>query len=128
MATRIFRFVTTLNSGQTNDGASGDPAPFQISVPTEGVQRTIVEIRPFGVDAFEYTGYYDTELYHDIDSSDVQTFHRPHFVGLTLTGTHYYKAMITNKGSGNSEAFGVDIVVEETAISGAGGAAGAAPP
>jgi hypothetical protein len=126
MATRIYRFVTTLNSGQTNDGVSDDPDYFEISVPSQNVQRTIVEIRPFGVDAFEYVGYYDTQLYHDIDSSDIQTFHRPHFVGLTLTGTHIYKAMITNKGSGNGESFGVDIVVEETAISGTAPAGGTA--
>jgi len=127
MATRIFRFTCNLNPGQSNDGQGSDPAQFVIKVPSQNVQRTIVEIRPFGADAFEYTGYYDTELYHDIDSNDVNTYHRPHFVGLTLTGTHQYVAQMVNKGTTSGALFGVDIVVEETAIAGAGGAGGAAP-
>jgi hypothetical protein len=127
MATRIFRFTCNLNPGQTNDGVNQDPAQFVINVPSQDVQRTIVEIRPFGADAFEYIGLYDTELYHDIDSNDIQTYHRPHFVGLTLTGTHQYAAQMTNKGTTSGALFGVDIVVEETAVAGAGGAGGAAP-
>jgi len=127
MATRIYRFVTNLNPGQSNDGVNQDPDQFEISVPTQGVQRTIVEIRPWGADAFEYIGLYDNELYHDIDSNDIQTYHRPHFVGLTLTGTHKYVAQMTNKGTTSGALYGVDIVVEETAISGTAPAGGAAP-
>jgi hypothetical protein len=126
MATRIFRFTCNLNPGQSNDGANGDPDQFVINVPSQNVQRTIVEIRPFGADEFEYIGLYDTELYHDIDSNDINTYHRPHFVGLTLTGTHQYVAQMTNKGTTSGALYGVDIVVEETAISGTAPAGGTA--
>jgi hypothetical protein len=126
MATRIFRFTCKLDPGQSNDGQGTDPTQFVINVPSQDVQRTIVEIRPFGADAFEYTGYYDTDLYHDIDSNDINTYHRPHFVGLTLTGTHYYVAQMVNKGTTSGALYGVDIVVEETAISGTAPTGGAA--
>ncbi len=116
MATRIFRFKTQLNAGQSNDGASGDPQIFTITAPS-GVNRTIVELRPFGDGPFEYKGSYDTELYHDIDSDDINTFHRPHFVGLLINGTHSYNVIMTNLGTSTGN-FGVDVVVEETAQGG----------
>lgn len=120
MATRIYRFTVTLNAGQTNDGQGSDPAPFSIS-PPQGIVRTIVEIRPWGTQPFEYKGYYDTELYHDIDSNDINTYHRPHFVGLQITFTHQYVIQMTNLGTA-SGTFGVDVVVEESVAStGTGG-------
>ncbi len=120
MATRIFRFVINLSAGQTNNGQGGNPPPFTIS-PPQGVVRTIVELRPWGTQSFEYQGYYDTELYHDIDSNDINTYHRPHFVGLQVTFTHQYIIQITNTSS-SSGTFGVDVVVEESlASSGTGG-------
>ncbi|MEM3828460.1 MAG: hypothetical protein QXP36_04515 [Conexivisphaerales archaeon] len=119
MATRIYRFTVNLNAGQTNNGQGGNPAQFSIS-PPQGINRTIVEIRPWGTGPFEYQGYYDTELYHDIDSNDINTYHRPHFVGLLITYTHSYIAQMTNLGS-SSGTFGVDIVVEETVASSGGG-------
>ncbi|MEM3845050.1 MAG: hypothetical protein QXU98_05055 [Candidatus Parvarchaeota archaeon] len=122
MATRIYRFTVTLNAGQTNNGQGGNPAQFSIS-PPQGINRTIVEIRPWGTQPFEYQGYYDTELYHDIDSNDINTYHRPHFVGLLITYTHSYIAQITNNGSSVGQ-FGVDLVVEETVASSSGGGGG----
>ncbi len=126
MATRIFRFTVTLNAGQKNDGQGGDPQPFTITVP-QGIVRTIVELRPWGTQPFEYQGSYDTELYHDIDSNDINTYHRPHFVGLQITNTHTYSVIMSNLGSA-SGTFGVDVVVEESVASGGGGAAGATAP
>ncbi|MEM3844063.1 hypothetical protein [Metallosphaera sp.] len=121
MATRIFRFTVSLNAGQKNDGVGGDPQPFTITPPS-GVVRTIVEIRPWGTQPFEYQGYYDTELYHVIDSNDIQTYHRPHFVGLQVTFTHNYNIQMTNLGS-SAGTFGVDVVVEETVASSSAAAA-----
>jgi hypothetical protein len=120
MATRIIRFKVSLNAGQSNNGQGGNPAPFVIQTPT-GFQRTIVEVRPFGDQPFEYQGNYDTELYHDIDSDDINTYHRPHYVGLVILTTHQYSAIMTNNGTATGN-FGVDIVVEETTAP-----AGAAP-
>ena len=126
MATRIFRYTVSLNAGQKNDGQGGDPQPFTLTAP-QGITRTIVEIRPWGTQAFEYQGSYDTELYHDIDSNDINTYHRPHFVGLNISGTHTYTIIMTNLGSATG-SFGVDLVVEENPSSGTGGApTGGAP-
>jgi len=125
VATRIFRFYISLNAGQANNGASGNPSPFVITAPS-GINRRIVEIRPWGTQPFEYQGNYDTELYHDIDSNDINTYHRPHYVALDINGTHQYSIVITNNGS-SSGTFGVDVVVEESALTGGGAAAPAAP-
>ena len=124
MATRIFRFTISLAAGQANNGASGNPSPFTVTAPS-GINRRIVEIRPWGTQPFEMQGNYDTELYHDIDSNDINTYHRPHYVALDINGTHQYSIVITNNGS-SSGTFGVDIVVEESALTG-GGAAAPAP-
>jgi len=125
MATRIFRFTISLAAGQANNGASGNPSPFTITAPS-GINRRIVEIRPWGTQPFEMQGNYDTELYHDIDSNDINTYHRPHYVALDINGTHQYSIVITNNGS-SSGTFGVDVVVEESALTGGGTAAPAAP-
>jgi len=125
MATRIFRFTISLSAGQANNGTGGNPSPFVVTAPS-GINRRIVEIRPWGTQAFEYQGNYDTELYHDIDSNDINTYHRPHYVALDINGTHQYSIVITNNGSA-SGTFGVDVVVEESALTGGGAAAPAAP-
>jgi len=124
MATRIFRFYVTLSAGQANNGASGNPSPFTITAPS-GINRRIVEIRPWGTQGFEYQGNYDTELYHDIDSNDINTYHRPHYVALDINGTHEYSVVMTNDGTA-SGTFGVDLVVEESALTTGGAAAPAA--
>jgi len=121
MATRIFRFYISLSAGQANNGAQGNPSPFTVTAPS-GINRRIVEIRPWGTQAFEYQGNYDTELYHDIDSNDINTYHRPHYVALDINGTHEYSVVVTNNSTA-SGTFGVDLVVEESAL-----AAGAAAP
>jgi hypothetical protein len=112
MATRIFAFRVSLNAGQSNDGQGTDPSPFSITVPS-GIKRTIVELRPYGDDSFVLNANYDTELYHSIDSDDINTYHRPHFVGLDITETHVYTIIMTNRGTATGN-FGVDVVVEET--------------
>ena len=124
MATRIFRFYITLNAGQANNGAQGNPSPFTVTAPS-GINRRIVEIRPWGTQPFEYQGNYDTELYHDIDSNDINTYHRPHYVALDINGTHEYSVVMTNNGTATG-TFGVDLVVEESALTGGGAAAPAA--
>jgi len=121
VATRIFRFYVSLSAGQANNGTGGNPSPFTITAPS-GINRRIVEIRPWGTQAFEYQGNYDTELYHDIDSNDINTYHRPHYVALDINGTHEYSVVMTNNGS-SSGTFGVDVVVEESALTGGGAAA-----
>jgi hypothetical protein len=121
VATRIFRFYITLAAGQANNGAQGNPSPFTITAPS-GINRRIVEIRPWGTQSFEYQGNYDTELYHDIDSNDINTYHRPHYVALDINGTHQYSVVMTNNGS-SSGTFGVDLVVEESALTTGGAAA-----
>jgi hypothetical protein len=120
MATRIFRFYITLNAGQANNGASGNPSPFIVTAPS-GINRRIVEIRPWGTQPFEYQGNYDTELYHDIDSNDINTYHRPHYVALDINGTHEYSVVVTNNGTATG-TFGVDLVVEESALTTSGAA------
>jgi len=120
MATRIFRFYISLSAGQANNGAQGNPSPFVVTAPS-GINRRIVEIRPWGTQPFEYQGNYDTELYHDIDSNDINTYHRPHYVALDINGTHEYSVVMTNNGTA-SGTFGVDLVVEESALT-TGGAA-----
>jgi len=124
MATRIFRFYISLSAGQANNGASGNPAPFTITAPS-GINRRIVEIRPWGTQPFEFQGNYDTELYHDIDSNDINTYHRPHYVALDINGTHQYSIVMTNNGTA-SGTLGVDVVVEESALTTGGAAAPAA--
>jgi hypothetical protein len=114
MATRIFRFTISLNAGQSNNGSQGNPSPFTITAPA-GINRRIVEIRPWGTQPFEYQGNYDTELYHDIDSNDINTYHRPHYVALDINGTHEYSVVMTNNGTATG-TFGVDLVVEESAL------------
>jgi len=125
MATRIFRFYISLSAGQANNGAQGNPSPFTITAPSN-INRRIVEIRPWGTQSFEYQGNYDTELYHDIDSNDINTYHRPHYVALDINGTHQYSIVITNNGS-STGTFGVDLVVEESALATGGAAAPTAP-
>ena len=125
VATRIFRFTISLSAGQANNGAQGNPSPFTVTAPS-GINRRIVEIRPWGTQAFEYQGNYDTELYHDIDSNDINTYHRPHYVALDINGTHEYSVVMTNNGTATG-TFGVDLVVEESALTGGGAAAPAAP-
>ena len=124
MATRIFRFYITLNAGQANNGTQGSPSPFTITAPS-GINRRIVEIRPWGTQPFEMQGNFDTELYHDIDSNDINTYHRPHYVALDVNGTHEYSIVMTNNGTA-SGTLGVDIVVEESALAAGGAAAPAA--
>ena len=124
MATRIFRFYITLTASQANNGAQGNPSPFTVTAPSN-INRRIVEIRPWGTQAFEFQGNYDTELYHDIDSNDINTYHRPHYVALDINGTHQYSIVITNNGSATG-TFGVDVVVEESALTTGGAAAPAA--
>ena len=121
MATRIFRFTISLSAGQANNDASGNPAPFVVTAPS-GINRRIVEIRPWGTQSFEYQGNYDTELYHDIDSNDINTYHRPHYVALDINGTHEYSVVVTNNSTA-SGTFGVDLVVEESALATGGAAA-----
>jgi len=67
-------------------------------------------------------GNFDTELYHDIDSNDINTYHRPHYVALDVNGTHEYSIVMTNNGTA-SGTLGVDIVVEESALATGGAAA-----
>ena len=121
VATRIFRFYVSLSAGQANNGTGGNPSPFTVTAPS-GINRRIVEIRPWGTQSFEYQGNYDTELYHDIDSNDINTYHRPHYVALDINGTHEYSVVMTNNGS-SSGTFGVDLVVEESALTSGGAAA-----
>jgi len=121
MATRIFRFTISLSAGQANNGASGNPSPFTVTAPS-GINRRIVEIRPWGTQPFEMQGNYDTELYHDVDSNDINTYHRPHYVALDVNGTHEYSIVMTNNGTA-SGTLGVDIVVEESALATGGAAA-----
>jgi hypothetical protein len=120
MATRIFRFTISLSAGQANNGAQGNPSPFVVTTPSN-INRRIVEIRPWGTQPFEYQGNYDTELYHDIDSNDINTYHRPHYVALDINGTHEYSVVVTNNGTATG-TFGVDLVVEESALTTSGAA------
>ena len=119
MATKILHFgPVTLNANQSNDGNGQDPAPFSITTPT-GVMRTIVEIRPSGTMPWLYTGQLNSEVQHQFDSNDINTYHLPLYVGLDIQGTDTYTAMFTNQGS-SSGTFQVDIIIEETATGQAG--------
>jgi len=122
MATKILHFgPVTLSANQSNDGNGQDPVPFAITTPT-GVMRTIVEIRPSGTMPWLYTGQLNSEVQHQFDSNDINTYHLPLYVGLDIQGTDTYTIILTNQGS-SSGTFQVDVVVEETATGQAGAGA-----
>ncbi len=112
MATRIKRFTVNLNANQTNDGLNGDPNPFTLSAPS-GITRTIVELRPWGSEPFVVTTQLNSEVQHEIDSNDVNTYHTPEYVGLEISGNDVFAIQFTNLGS-SAGSFGISVIFEET--------------
>jgi len=123
VATKILHFgPVALSANQSNDGVGTDPAPFTITAPS-GIMRTIVEIRPSGTMPWLYSGQLNSEVQHQFDSNDVNTYHLPMYIGLDIQGTDTYTIIMANQGS-SSGTFEVDVVIEETAT----GATGAGTP
>lgn len=105
MATRIFRMTATLAAGQSNLEMTGSPL-----APPSGIKWTVVELRAaFANDGF-VQGFFDTELYHSLDSRVTDQVNAPRVVALDVVQPHRYRVLVSDlSGAGG------DVEVEVTA-------------
>lgn len=109
MATRILKFDATVGTTETTLGELSPPA---------GIKWTVVEIRTFdpgGTNYVVYRTYFDTELYHTIDSRVTPRQHpRPHVVGVDIAQPHTFRVTAQANAAGQTAI--VEVVVEESPL------------
>lgn len=113
MATRITRVSATVAGSASGTALTGSPL-----TPPTGLKWTIVELRPTFEGAGQVDFYFDTELYHTVDSEDVNQYGKPQTVALDVVQPHQYRILGTDR-SGSNNLIIVDIVYEESPQSGA---------
>jgi len=111
MATRIFRLYGT-HAG--NDIIQLTNSPL---APPSGVKWTIVQLDVAMGDVGHVQGFFDTELYHDIDEEDTVQFGKPQTLALDIVQPHKYVVNSIDT-SGNTPTTKVTIVVEESSLGG----------
>ncbi|MEM2591554.1 MAG: hypothetical protein QXI60_03115 [Thermofilaceae archaeon] len=109
MATRIIRFEKTVGTTETELGNLAPPS---------GIKWTIVELRTFspgGGNHVIYRAYFDTELYHEIDSRITPAQHpRAHIVGIDVAQPHVYR--ITAQANAANVLAMMEVVLEESPL------------
>lgn len=109
MATRIISAFATVGTTETT----------LVSLqPPSGIKWTVVEIRVFhpgGTNYIIYRTYFDTELYHTIDSRVTPgQIARPHVVGVDVALPHEFR--ITAQANATGQTAIVEVVVEESPL------------
>jgi len=110
LATRIIHLDATLAAGAVFTEL-GPPL-----IPAEGLRWTIVELRPVFQRVGTFRGFFDTELYHEIDQEEVVQYGEPHVVALDVIASHAYHVFFSNRDLVNTNRVAIDITVEESPV------------
>jgi len=110
MATRIIHLDGTLAAG------AGFTELAPALTPPEGLRWTIVELRPTFQRDGTFRGFFDTELYHEIEREDVVALGEPHIVALDVVQPHAYHVFFNNRDAALTNRVGIDITVEEAPV------------